>query len=193
MLCALLSLALLSACDGEGPSLDGGPAPSDSGPVAPMDAGVTPPADDAGPPPPSDPPSEPDSGVAASSASLVGVVTRTAEPRAGGVGHLYVAVFDRDPVLDRDSARVVGNARVDDADMREPGAAVPYRVDGLPPRSEPYFVIAFLDDNANVDPSAPGPDRGDLVSLNGLSAPSVTAAGPGDVALDIVLNTNLPF
>ena len=191
MLSALLSLALLSACDGEGPSLDGGPAPSDSGPVAPMDAGVTP--DDAGPPRPSDPPSEPDSGAAASSASLVGVVTRTAEPRAGGVGHLYVAVFDRDPVLDRDSARVVGNARVDDADMRDPGAAIPYRVDELPPRSEPYFVIAFLDDNANVDPSAPGPDRGDLVSLNGLSAPSVTAAGPEDVALDIVLNTTLPF
>ena len=65
---------------------------------------------------------------------------------------------------------------------------------GIPARSAPYYVVAFLDDNATVtDPTMAAPDRGDLVSLEGFSAPQVTVATDARVTLDLDLNQNLPF
>ncbi|GAB4202418.1 MAG: hypothetical protein OHK0013_15680 [Sandaracinaceae bacterium] len=132
----------------------------------------------------------------AEAGSITGHVTRTAMPAAGGRGHLYIAVFTADPVLDRTGARNVANARVDDVDMSAPGARIPYVVTGIPPRAEPYFVTAFLDDNRTVDasdPSSAGPDRGDLVALDGLGSPRVTVPDTRPVTFDLVLNFNLPF
>ena len=137
-----------------------------------------------------------DGAVPAGAGSIEGVVTRSAMPAAGGRGHLYVAVFTSDPVTDRDGAVNVANARIDDVDMSGADARVPYEVQGIPPRSEPYYVTAFLDDNGTVDPSSPasaGPDRGDLVALDGFSSVSVTIADETPVALDLDLNLNLPF
>ncbi|GAB5543086.1 MAG: hypothetical protein RLO52_26805 [Sandaracinaceae bacterium] len=182
VMCVLLSAF---GCDGESPAMDAGtdrvdaaPAP-DAGPPAEPDAG-DPPAPDA---------------AAGMTGGLAGVVTRTAMPRAGGVGHLYLAVFDRDPVTNRDTAMVVGRVIVEDADMSSADAAIPYAIDGIPPRAEPYFVSGFLDDNMNAgtDPETAGPDRGDLVTLEGFGSPTVTVSSAETVAYDIVLNTNLPF
>lgn len=135
-----------------------------------------------------------DAGAAVTS-TLMGEVTRTAEPRAGGVGHLYIGVFDQDPVTDRETATVVGRVIVENADMSASGARIPYAVEGIPARAEPYYVSAFLDDNMNAgtDPATAGPDRGDLVTLDGLGSPSVTVPSADPVTFEIVLNTNLPF
>lgn len=136
-----------------------------------------------------------DMAVASGSASLMGSVTRSAMPTAGGDGDVYIAVFDRDPVLDMDSAVAVGSAFLEDADLSADGAAVPYTVMDLPVRAEPYFLIAFMDDNDNVDASdmaSAGPDSGDLLSLRGLASLSVTLDAPGSHELDIDLNSVLP-
>jgi len=136
-----------------------------------------------------------DAGGTAAAGRLEGVVTRTAEPRAGGIGHLYIAVFDRDPVTNRDSAVVVARTLIENADMSDDAAEIPYSVEEVPPRAEPYFVTAFLDDDgdAGMDPETAGPDMGDLVVLEGLGSPQVTVSSAETVSFDIVLNTNLPF
>jgi hypothetical protein len=128
-------------------------------------------------------------------AKLTGKVLRKplTKPQNGGKGDVYVAVFDHDPVTDRASAKVVGQTIVHDTDMTADTAAVPYTIDGIPARSDPYFVIAFLDDNHTAKATAPGPDKGDLVSLDGLASPKVTLASATAVNLDLPLNTVLPF
>jgi hypothetical protein len=188
---SLLCAVLLTACGGGSPDPDAATPPVDAAAPPADDAFVVPedafaPAADAGP---VDAPS-------AGAGSITGHVTRSAMPAAGGRGHLYVAVFTSDPVVDRMGARNVANARIDDVDMSAAGARVPYTVTGIPPRPEPYFVTAFLDDNRTVDPSSPesaGPDRGDLVALEGFGSPRVTVPDARPVTLDLVLNFNLPF
>lgn len=128
-------------------------------------------------------------------ASLAGSVTRSAMPTAGADGDVYIAVFDRDPVLDMANAVAVGSGFIEDADLSADGAMVPYAVDDIPVRAEPYFLIAFMDDNDNVDASdmaSAGPDSGDLLSLRGLASVSVTLDSPGAHDLDIDLNSVLP-
>ena len=138
----------------------------------------------------------PDAAVGgAQMARLHGVVTRSAEPMSGADGDIYLAVFDRDPVLDADNAQVVGNGFIPDADLSADGASVPYEILDIAPRDEDYFLVAFLDDNDSVDASDPanaGPDMGDLLSLRGLASPTVTVDGPGDHEHDIDLNSVLP-
>ncbi len=137
-----------------------------------------------------------DAATPAGAGSITGDVTRSAMPAAGGRGDLYIAVFTSDPVTDRDGAMNVANARIDDVDMSAASARVPYTVLGIPTRSEPYYVTAFLDDNHTVDatdPSRAGPDRGDLVALDGFSSVSVEVSDATPVDLDLDLNFNLPF
>lgn len=136
-----------------------------------------------------------DMSVASGRASLTGSVTRSAMATEGADGDIYIAVFDRDPVLDMANAVVVGAGFLEDADLSTDGAMVAYEVDDIPVRAEPYFLIAFMDDNDNVDASDPdnaGPDSGDLLSLRGLASVSVTVDAPGPHELDIDLNSVLP-
>lgn len=186
----LLSLPLLLlACGGSAESepvtttsaADTGTA--DTTPVTTADAATV--AEDVAPPPP----------CAAGCATLSGKVMRKAltKPQNGGKGSVYVAVFDKDPVVDRAGAKLVGKAVVENADMTADTASVPYAIAELTPRPSPYFVVAFLDDNKNASGTAPGPDKGDLVSLDGISAPKVTLAAAGTVTLDLSLNAVLPF
>jgi hypothetical protein len=117
---------------------------------------------------------------------------------AGGRGNLYIAVFTEDPVTMGAGATPVANLRLDAVDMSADGASIPYTMPGIPPRAEPYFVTAFLDDNGTAstsDPSMAGPDRGDLVTIDAASfgSPRVTVASATTVNFDIVLNFNLPF
>ncbi|MDQ3037333.1 MAG: hypothetical protein M3Y87_33370 [Myxococcota bacterium] len=129
----------------------------------------------------------------ATTATLHGEISRTGMPRAGGVGDLFVAVFDRDPVVERDNAMVVAATRLEAVDFSAADATVAYEVAEIPPRAEPYFVIAFLDDNGTVtDPTMAVPDSGDLITLQSFAAPTFTASEPARVELDLVLNFNLP-
>jgi len=96
----------------------------------------------------------------------------------------------------RDSASRVAESILEATDFSTEGARYEYNIEGIPPRAEPYFVIAFLDDNGTVDTSTPslaGPDRGDLVSLDGFSSPQVTLSSPEVIMLDLDLNFSLPF
>jgi len=129
-------------------------------------------------------------------ATLTGTITRSAAPAAGGRGSLYIAIFDVDPVMNRDSAMLIASARLEDVDMSGDGASVSYTVPGIPPRAEPYFVTAFLDDNMTVvatDPTMAGPDRGDLIAIMGFASPSVAVTTATEVVFDLDLNFNLPF
>lgn len=185
---SLLSLGMLlvgcgsSDAAGTDTAADAGAPPTvDSGTAPTTDAGSpSTPATDAG---------------STGGATLTGLVKRvaTTQPSAGGKGNVYVAVFDNDPVTNRQNARAVGNALITDADMSSATASVAYTVTNLPPRSQQYFVIAFLDDNKNAPANAPAPDRGDLVSMDGFSAPKVTLSSAASVTLDLNLTMALPF
>ena len=173
----LLVCAIVVGCSAETTSL---PAP---GP----DAAIEPDGDgNPEPPPPTDPTPAPDN------ATLIGVVTRSTHPRAGGVGDLFIGVFEDDPVLSSDDATAVATLKIDDADMSADDAAIPYSIPGIRPRGEPYFVSAFLDDNGNSSADQ-APDRGDLVTLDGLGSPEVTVDVAGEVEYEIVLNAAMPF
>ena len=128
-------------------------------------------------------------------ATLTGKVKRvaTTSPSAGGKGPIYVAVFDSDPVTNRQNARSVGNVLILDADMTSATAAVDYTITNLPPRAQPDFVVAFLDDNKTATTTNPAPDRGDLVSMDGFSAPKITIATATTATLDLNLTMALPF
>ena len=56
--------------------------------------------------------------------------------------------------------------------------------------------MAFLDDNGTVDPSdesSQGPDKGDLVSMEGFGTPKVTIDQAGEVMVTVDLNVQMPF
>ena len=127
--------------------------------------------------------------------TLAGMVSRSAQPMGDARGHVYVALFDRDPVINMSTAQVIARVRIDNADLSATGTTVAYTLTSIPPRTADYFLLAFLDDNANVDPTSAsaGPDRGDLVSLDGLAAPRVKVTGSGTQSEDIILNSVLPF
>lgn len=131
-------------------------------------------------------------------ATVSGAVRRTAQPSGTGdaKGPIYIAIFDQDPVINRDTAQVVARTVIDSADLSPPNATVSYVIENVPVRDSKYYFVGFLDDNASVDPTYPamaGPDKGDLVSLDGLASPKITLATAGAVTFDVTLNTVLPF
>ena len=128
-------------------------------------------------------------------ATLSGDVFRSVPAAEDGVGDLYVAVFDADPVWASDTAQVVGRQLITGADLSADGAAIAYRIEDIPPRGSAYYVLGFLDDNGNVDPSGPAPDKGDLITfdLNTFGAPQVLITSGGEVVKDVDLNAEMPF
>lgn len=141
------------------------------------------------------PPDLPSSCTPTSCATVQGVVRRKAgvRPQNGGKGSLYISVMDGDPVLGGGSVRSIAVQVVPNVDLNPDTAAVPYQLLDVPLRKEPYFVVAFLDDNGTVNQDKPGPDKGDLLSLEGLAAPKLTIDKPGTLDYDITLTTYLPF
>jgi hypothetical protein len=130
---------------------------------------------------------------------LYGVVTRQAstQPEEDGVGHLYIAVFVDDPISNRNNNELVGFQRIEDADVSADTAEIPYRIEGIEPRDDPYYIAAFLDDDATADtsdPSSAGPDTGDLVAIEQAfppASPTVTVDQATEVEFDILLNFNM--
>lgn len=138
-----------------------------------------------------------DAPASAATGTLSGSVSRTATPSSTGDarGPVYVALFDRDPVANMSSAVVVARVRIENVDLSGSGATVAYSLTAIPPRAADYFIVAFLDDNANVDPTgtSAGPDKGDLVSLDGFASPKVKVTAAEVKTQNLVLNSVLPF
>ncbi|MEZ4369455.1 MAG: hypothetical protein R3B07_01460 [Polyangiaceae bacterium] len=133
-------------------------------------------------------------GAVSGTASLEGQIGRTARIPNGldGIGNVYIAVFADNPVTNM-SAEALANTLIMDADLSQDGTGISYRVDNIPVSNEPRYVVAFMDDDGNVDPAAPGPKKPDLIAFDGLSPISVTLASPGVTKLDLVLNAEIPF
>lgn len=133
-----------------------------------------------------------DQGMMSGGAKLSGTISRTATPKAGGKGPLYVAVFEGNPVVDSKNAVLVAQTVVTDADLSAPDAKVSYRIEGIAPSARERQVLAFLDDNRTARPPAPGPDAGDLVTLDGIGGIKVTLSMEKEVPLNLVLNAVIP-
>lgn len=174
LMTTLVALSLTNACSSDSTSPGGGDTPDARGASGGADA----------------------SGNPSNTASVAGKISRSAQPSGDAKGSVYVALFDKDPIANKDTAKAVGNALISAADLSAAGTSVSYSIDGVPPRPEDYYAIAFLDDNGNVDqanPAAAGPDKGDLVSLNGVSAPKIKLAEAGPHTQDLDLSLVMPF
>ncbi len=130
---------------------------------------------------------------------LVGNVGRSAEPRNGGVGPLFIALFEKNPITASTTGQdpvLVAFQRIENVDFTSSNTMIPYRLEGIPPRAEPYFITAFLDDNMTADTSSPesaGPDRNDLISLDGVGPVTVTIDQADEFMLDLDLNFHMLF
>lgn len=123
---------------------------------------------------------------------LSGSISRTARPMSGGKGDLYVAVFEGNPVVDAKNARLLGQQLITAVDYSGTDVRTPYRIEGILLAQRPTQVLAFLDDNHTVSSDKPGPDAGDLVTLDGLGGIKVTLVPDGENHLDLVLNAVIP-
>ena len=125
-------------------------------------------------------------------ALLGGVITRSADLEHDGLGDLYVAIFDGNPVDLVNTPNVLATHLLPATDLTDPTTQIAYAV-AVVPSGDLLHVMAFFDDNGNVDVSVPGPDQSDLVSLEGLAAPTVVVASDDGGALDLDLNFAMPF
>ena len=200
---ALVAASVLYACGGAGSGGEGPPGSSTGsdasvavdGASVHGDAGVL---NDASSTPDAstDAPTTPlgcDSGMCG---SLVGHVSRKSTTMAqhGGVGNVYIAVFDGNPIADQANAKVVAQAVLMNVDLTASTASIAYRVDGIPARATEYQVVAFLDDDHNASATNPAPSKGDLVTIDLMAFGGVKASvtKSGDTTLDLQLNAALP-
>jgi len=129
-----------------------------------------------------------------SCATVEGVVKRKSGvlPQHGGKGPLFLSIMDGDPVFGG-SPRLIAVQMIADVDLNPDNTMIPYRLTNVPIRKEAYSLMAFLDDNHTVTAQSSAPDKGDLISLDGLAAPKVTVDRVGTITADIVLTNYLPF
>lgn len=133
-----------------------------------------------------------DQATAPSRTALSGKLTRTARPKNGGKGDLYVAVFEGNPVVEMKSARLLGRQLIPAVDFSDDKTVVMYRVEGILPAQRETQVLAFLDDNHTVDQKNLGPDAGDPVTLDGIGGIKVTLKPDAENVADLVLNALIP-
>jgi hypothetical protein len=137
-------------------------------------------------------------------AVLTGVVSRSGAPaRDGdGIGDLYIAVLDGNPLAGfggggGPAPNAVGVQLIENADLSSTSTQIEYRIEGIPPRAEAYYISAFLDDDGNAEPGAGAePDRGDLLNLESLlppALPTLVMDAASAYEYDIDLNQTRPF
>jgi hypothetical protein len=112
-------------------------------------------------------------------------------PGQDGIGDLYVAVFDKNPIADS-TAKPIGNQLVKGANLASPSAKVPYSVGGLPTNGGTVYVVAFLDDDGNAAADQK-PHKPDLVTLDGIGPITIKLQPSGTTTKDLVLNAEMPF
>ena len=88
-------------------------------------------------------------------------MTRTADIQEDGNGDLYIAVFAQNPVdLNApDDLLPVAQVLVEGYNFNLASTGAAYVLTDIPPSGQPYFAIAFFDDNDNLDPTDPGPTK----------------------------------
>lgn len=173
----------------------GGGGGADAGPIdAGLDAPEIPdaPMVDAGPIDAGMPPDAP------GTASLVGVITRSADgtgisPMGDGRGDVYLYLFDDDPADTTRMPNLIAEFVARGADLSTPERSIPYALYGIPPRPEPYHVAIFLDDDGNAMPADPRPTIGDSVATRAGGTPQVVVPDPVAQSHDIDLNFVLFF
>lgn len=136
-------------------------------------------------------------------AVLTGVVSRSGDPASDGdgIGDLYIAVLDGNPLAGFGGGGATPNAvgvqLIENADLSLTATQIEYRIEGIPPRSEAYYISAFLDDDDNAEPGAGAqPDRGDLLNLESLLPPAIPTQvmdSATEFLFDIDLNQTRPF
>jgi hypothetical protein len=105
-----------------------------------------------------------------------------------GIGDLYIVAFD-----DECGGNAASGTTVVGADLSDPASSVPFTIEGLPAGT--FLLTAFLDDNGDADPNAPGPNMGDIVMADGVM-PGCVEVEIVDASVDgaaLVLNLALPF
>lgn len=105
-----------------------------------------------------------------------------------GIGDLYIVAFD-----DMCGGNAATGTTIVGADLSDPANTVPFTIEGL--AAGTFFLTAFLDDNGDADPNAPGPNMGDIVMADGVMAGCVEVEIV-DASVDgaaLVLNLALPF
>jgi hypothetical protein len=185
--------ASLAAC-GDG----GDPRSDDAGPIDAPPAIDAPAQRDA--PTPSDAPPADTAALDApvAGATLVGSVSRSTtdtvpvDPPPDGLGDLYLSVFETNPASGPPGPAVASQA-IPGVDLSAPTLSVPFRLEGIPPRTEPYYVTAFLDDTGPADPSHPCPNAGDSVATEGFGVPTVVIDTEAEHTLDLDLDSVLIF
>jgi hypothetical protein len=130
---------------------------------------------------------------APASGTLSGHVSRTAAIPSGfdGVADLYIAVFDKNPIIDS-TAEPLGNQLIEGADLSSADANVPYAVGGLPRSGQTVYVIAFLDVDGNGSADRQ-PHKPDLVTLENFGPITVMLSPTGTTTKDLILNAEMPF
>ena len=127
-----------------------------------------------------------DDDSAAATASLSGVVTRSAACAEDCVAILRISILDTNPAT-TDPTPLWG-LDLPDVDLSADDASVPFLIEGITPRAEPYYVSALFDDNGNADPDNPDADSGDLVVVEGFGVPTVVMDSAAEFTLDLDLN-----
>jgi len=123
-----------------------------------------------------------DDDSAATDANISGMVTRSGDFVKGqdGIGTVVVTVLAQDPKAGPPGMPVAFTS-VPDADLSASGASVSYSLEGLTPRVEPYYVVAFIDDDASG--AMGGPNENDLVA----QPVELTATTGGTYSVDLDL------
>ena len=83
-----------------------------------------------------------DTGSEAETASMNGVISRSAEPSGDGLGELIVMLFEGNPMDSSTTPPIAWWSS--EADFSDPAAQVAYQLDAIPVREEPYSVVVFL-------------------------------------------------
>lgn len=118
--------------------------------------------------------------TAAEGPALVGVFTRSVE--GDGTGTIYVIVLDSSPESNP-NVHPVKEAHFTGVDLSAPGANYPYRITGIVPRADAYYVAAYLDGDENSTGVGP-PSVGDLLA----TCAGVTCSVVVDQAVEVTLN-----
>lgn len=118
--------------------------------------------------------------TAAAEPALVGVFTRSVE--GDGTGTIYVIVLDASPE-NNPNAHPVLETNFTGVDLSAPGSNYPYQIKGLVPRTDAYYVAAYLDGDENSTGVGP-PSAGDLIA----TCAGVTCSAVLDQSTEVTLN-----
>ena len=120
------------------------------------------------------------------------VMSTMLEDGSSPIGTLYIALFEEDPASDlANPPTEISGLTLPGIDFSDPDTMISFALEGIPMRSEPYYLTGLLDMNNNAQETSL-PDKGDVISLMGQASPQVVIDSESvDVTLD--LNFVFPF